>query len=369
MIVVITISILATILVSFGRFNNPDKWLKIGFILVTFLGAIHYNYGNDYKSYFWAWNAISFDSIYDVLSPKQILYEGARFESGWVILNAIFNFDDGFYYMVAFINAIEGVIYYRFIKRFVPKQMYILGFFLYVFTSELYLLNFSMMRQGLAIALILLSFIYFSNKELTKMILTLVVAVSIHTSAIMVAPFFILCNFVKKMKASFIAIMLVFTFGFIYTASSYTEDIFNIIISMEVFEDYKWFYYGDKAKESYGLGFVLLLVPYITMMCFMMFKSRSITKEEKCLIVLSFVTLLLKPFEVVGAHLVARVGFYFSAFKIAIIPIMYEKINNPIIKIICYGAIITFTVYNYIMFYDSPTYKDAFEEFHSIFDL
>ena len=45
---VIITSIIATILVLFGRIQKPDRWLKIGFVLVTFLGCIHYNYGNDY---------------------------------------------------------------------------------------------------------------------------------------------------------------------------------------------------------------------------------------------------------------------------------------------------------------------------------
>jgi len=369
MIVVIITSIIATILVLFGRIQKPDRWLKIGFVLVTFLGCIHYNYGNDYKSYYSGWETISFYSNYDILSSNWNIQGRDSFELGWVILNKIFGFDDGFYYMVAFINIIEGGIYYKFIKRFVSPQSFSWAFFLYVFTSQFYLLNFSMMRQGLAMALVLLSFIFLCNNNIKKMVLVLVIAISMHTSAIIVIPFLVLCKFVEKINAKFIAALLLFVCGFVYIASSYTEYIFNIIISMSTFEDYKLLYAGDTVKESYGLGFALLLIPYIIMIYFMIVKRKTISIEEKSMILLSFVTLLLKPFEAIGAQLIARVGYYFSVFNIAIVPALYVKINNPIIKILAYVLLLIITIYSYMMFYEDPVYRDSFSEFHSIFDL
>ncbi len=369
MIVVITTSILATILVLLGKLCKPVLCLKLGFAIVTFIGCIHYDYGNDYNSYYLGWNSMNSLSFFDVFSPNLTVYGRNSLELGWVLLNSLFGFDNGFYCMVAFLNLIEGVIYYKFIRRFAPKKLYFWSFATYVFTFKFYLLNFSMMRQGFAMTLVLLSFIYFCDRRFIKMALTLAAAVSVHTSALIVTPFFVLCRFVEKINVKIIAAIIVFTCVLVYIATSYTEYIFNIIISMAAFEDYKDFYTNDRAEESYGLGFVLLLIPYMTMIYFMVFKRKKISVEEKCMIVLSFVAFLLKPFEVIGAQLIARVGFYFSVFDIALVPVLYSRINNPIIRIVLYISLITITAYTYITFYDNPIFKNHFLEFHSIFDL
>ena len=197
MIVVITTSILAAMLVLLGKYEKSSNWYRNAFILVTFLACIHYNYGNDYNEYYLIWDTISTYSLFDIIISPQLPYGSKTLEAGWVILNAVFGFDGGFFYMVAFINIVEGWIYYTFIKRFVHAQSYFWSFFLYLFTFNYYLLNFSMMRQGLAMALILLSFIYLCDNNMKKMIVTIALAVSIHTSAVVIIPFLFLCKFIE----------------------------------------------------------------------------------------------------------------------------------------------------------------------------
>ncbi|WP_036608087.1 EpsG family protein [Oribacterium sp. P6A1] len=370
MIVVITASSIALLLVYFGKYEKRINWLKVAFIITTFVACIHYNYGNDYKGYFYNWNVISKNSISALLVLDRFnFFNNAKPEIGWIILNRIFGFENGFYYMVATINIVESVIWYKFIKRLVPVRIYVWAFFIYIFTYKYYLLNFSMMRQGLAMSLLILSVMYFIDEDYKRTFIIIAIASSLHTSAAVIIPFLIICKFEEKINFRvFGTIVLVITF-LLFLLSNLSSGIFNLIISLSVFEDYKRFYAGRLSTNSIGFGFLLLVVPYVVMIYFMIFKPRVLSKEEKCLVILAYIALLTKPFEFVGAALISRIGYNFSMFDIAIVPIIYKKINKQIPRMMLFFVLVFITIYTYVAFFNDPTYHDSFAEFHTIFEL
>ena len=86
MIVVITTSIVATVMVLLGKFHKPLLWMKIGFIFVTFIGCIHYNFGNDYISYYYIWESIRGLSLNDIMLVNNTYYDYNDVEIGWKII-------------------------------------------------------------------------------------------------------------------------------------------------------------------------------------------------------------------------------------------------------------------------------------------
>lgn len=370
MAVVVTTSLISLLFVFFSRYEKRIPWIKLAFFIIVFVACIHYNYGNDYKGYYWNWEFISKNSLKTLLSVSRFNFHNyAKPEIGWIVLNRIFRFRNGFYYMVAVLNIIEGAIYYRFIKKFVPQKLFFWSFFLYVFTYKYYLLNFSMMRQGFAMTLVLLSFMYFCDKKYIKMTLVLAISISIHSASIVLIPVFVLCKFEQKIKLRTFSLIILIVTALIFLASSLSSRIFDYLISLPFFSDYKTFYAGNVSENSIGLGFLLLTIPYMVMIYHMMFNSKDITIEYRYLIILSYVAFLTKPFEFLGAALVTRIGYYFSIFDIAIVPILYAKIKRPIIRLILFFSLIVITVFTYIGFYKDPTYQEYFAEFHTIFEL
>ena len=67
--------------------------------------------------------------------------------------------------MVAVLNVIQNVIYYKFIKANVERTWWPIAVFIYLFSTSFYLLNFSMMRQGLVIAIFLWMWKYIKNRK------------------------------------------------------------------------------------------------------------------------------------------------------------------------------------------------------------
>ena len=370
MAVIITTSLISLLFVILSKFEKRIDWFKLAFLIVIFVACIHYNYGNDYKGYYWNWTFISENSLKSLLSASRFsFYNYAKPETGWIVLNKIFSFKNGFYYMVAALNIIEGVIYYKFIKKFVPQKLYVWAFFLYIFTYKYYLLNFSMMRQGFSMAIVLLSFMYFCDKSYKKTIIAIAIAVSIHSAAIIMIPVFIICKFEEKIRLRTFSLIILVLTVLIFLASSFSSRIFNLLISLSFFSDYKTFYAGTLSTNTIGLGFVLLSIPYIVMIYYMIFNSKDITTDYRYLIVLAYIAFLTKPFEFVGAALVTRIGYYFSIFDIAIVPILYSRIKRPLVRYILFFSLLAITIYTYFGFYSDPTYQEAFSEFHSIFEF
>ena len=80
--------------------------MKYGFMLVTFIAMIHYNYGNDYESYYSAYNQV-------VSTPFNIsaIMQGEVYrEPGWALLCYLFEYLGGFFGMVAILNVIQNII-------------------------------------------------------------------------------------------------------------------------------------------------------------------------------------------------------------------------------------------------------------------
>lgn len=370
MAVVISTSLAAILFVFLGKYEKRINCLKIAFIIVTFVACIHYNYGNDYRAYYYTWNIIRTNSLKTLFLSTSLDYMNYdKPEIGWVLLNKAFGFNNGFYCMVAVINILEGVIYYKFIRRFVPQKLYFWSFFLYVFTNEYYLLNFSMMRQGFAMTLVLLSFMYFCNKNYKVTFIILAIAVAMHVSAIVVLPFFVICKFEEKINLQIFSLIIIFITVLLFFSSVFSNEIFDFWVSLSMFSKYKLYYAGNVSTDTIGLGFLLMTMPYIVMIFYMTKNSKEISTEEKFLIIFAYIAFLTKPFESVGAALALRVAFYFSVFDIAIVPIMYDRIRNPILRIMLYISLTVLTIYTYITFFLNPVYKEPFAEFHSIFEL
>ena len=86
MLIVTAISVLTLILTYLESRRYLKDGMKLGFILISILGIIHYDYGNDYMSYY-----DIYKSIVNVPFNLSNLIGGYIYkEPGWALINYAF---------------------------------------------------------------------------------------------------------------------------------------------------------------------------------------------------------------------------------------------------------------------------------------
>ena len=182
MIVLLFAGCLAVFLAYYASRDEIPFGLELAFFVAAFVAAIHYNYGNDYISYAYDYKSITnHDFNWSDFINKKIY----RVESGWILLNFIFK-PFGFPVLVAFLGCFQNFVFYLFVKRSVPKTWWAMALFIYMFSDCLWVLNMSMMRQGLAGTLFVLAWVVYdvNKKNFVWSFFLVFLAFSLHSSAL-----------------------------------------------------------------------------------------------------------------------------------------------------------------------------------------
>ena len=364
MIVVIFCSILAMLLTYLDSEGKLRNGMVLSFVLLAFLGVIHYDYGNDYMAYYNIYNSIVDykASVTDVLSGD--VYK----DVGWTILCLLFSHLGGFFVLVAAISILENYTYYILIKKFVPHKHWTFALFIYLFNYTYYLLNFSMLRQGLAIALGVMAIILYkkTTHKYILPILLLFVAFSIHSSSLICSLAYILCLFQYKDTKSLSIILSVLFVVFILSR----DFMVSFIEPFLVFDTFDGFLekYSERGQVS-GLGLLFLVnsIP-LFVAASLYYKRTALSSDEKHLLLLASIGVIIVPFSTI-ALMISRLAIYFSVFSIAAFPIMYSKITNQSLRIGLVALFITSQLYSYYDFFTSKTYGIPYSDFTTIFSV
>lgn len=376
MFVVVFTSFLAVLLAYWGS-TKGRKGLEAAFIIVTFIGCIHYNYGNDYMNYYGIWQQIYGMSFQEMMWGYEIYGE-----KGWHIINWLFTFSkNGFFLLVAFLQIVQNFIFYRFIKVYLPAKHYWYGTLIYLMNTGLYLMNFSMMRQGLSVALFLAAFQIIYPKpaapqkagkpvnriiRITLSFLTIYIATTFHTSAYICFPFLLLCLFPLNNIKPFL-VVVVFSAVISLVFSDIASGVMGYLFHLEALSVYDDRY--DSQAKSLGLGFVLNSVPHVVFLFILWKNARTLQKEYKLLIVLALSGFIFAPMALVTTEMVSRIAIYFFPFILVAIPYCYNIIKNNGIRSVVMIIYFIMTFYQYFAFFFSRVYGPHYMEFHSIFEV
>lgn len=361
-IFVTLVAIFLTYLESHGRMKNG---MFLGFVLVTLLGCIHYDYGNDYMAY----QAMFKELTSLPLSIDSLVNDEYGHEPGWVILNHFFSHVGGFYMMVAVLNIIQNSIYYHFIKDNVQKTNWAIAVMIYLMSTSLYVLNFSLMRQGLAISLFIWAWSFIKKKRIIPSLLIIGIASSIHYSAQITIPF-VLLPFISLSKKA-ISVVYAVLIVVLYVSSSLLSDTFEALAALENLQgtqSLEYYQRNESNTVTYGMGFVLNLIPFIIAVWGLFTKDKLFDDEKKMLVMLSMFNFIIAPFVQV-LQMLGRFSMYFSAFDVAAIPFIYTLLPNKKVYQILMFIFIFMLVYSYIMFFLSDVYSNYYTTYHTIFGV
>jgi hypothetical protein len=344
---------------SIGRIRNG---MKFGFMLVTFVGVIHYDYGNDYMAYYNLYN----DIVNSQFSWSNLINGYIYKELGWALINYLFKYLGGFFMMVAVLNIIQNTIYYKFIKKNVGRTWWPMAVFIYLFSTNFYLLNFSMMRQGLVIAIFVGLWEYIKEKRWMIALGGLLCAYLIHSSALILLPFAFL-GYLPFKKGRLTATIFIAVFIALWISQDLMEDLFTSMMVIEDIQDYANSYGKRDVAVSYGLGFLISLIPLCVSIYYFMF-NKGKDRTDRGLVALSSLGFLIVPFTQV-IPLVDRVAMYFNVFGICSIGITYSSIRSKILRYLLLTLYMLIMLYDYWRFFNEGIYSEHYIRFKSVFTL
>lgn len=356
MLIVSLVNIIAVLLTYLSQYPK----YRYGFIgaavlLICFYG-IRYDYGNDYMAYFRSFMSYN---LHDVVEYST---DSKGVERGWLFLNRLFA-SLGFPTLVFFLTIIQFGTIYCFIKKYVDSKYRYLVLLVYLFSPGLMLTMLSMMRQTLAMNIVLWAVPAILRKRFWLSLLLIYLAAQFHQTAYMmlVLPFTIfLMNLSKKI---YISIMLGL-FVVLFFSGSFLSAQINFFVEsyFDKFEHYA--NQNNVQKLGSGLGFLLNIVFFLTFL----FGDRHERLERSWFVKMLVISYIFIPLSFV-IPLIVRVGYYFQIIGIVgLIPILLVCRKNAITYAI-FGLYMFVVLYSYVVFFYNDVWIDKYMEYNTIFSI
>lgn len=357
----IFISLLVIFLAYLESKGSIKNGLLLGFIILTAIMSLRFEYGNDYISYsvkFLQDNRLSF-------SFKSLL-KGEIEDPIWFFLNRLFG-PLGFQSLVAFVTIINSIAYYNLIKKELPLHLWPFGLFVYFFTASFFPMELSMMRQGLAMALIVLAVPYILSKDRFYPIVLVALATGIHSSALVCVPFIMLLYLDFQKRKYLVVGAFVTLFAMFFLAKDLILNVMsstlNSFDALEKFDD-KYLlgnkYEASAAKSLFGL--IMYFFPVVV--CLKSLVSCHDERIVKYSILYIFGAFLFLTDQIIP--MMGRLAWYFTIFSIVALPYAFEKISIRQLKSFLIIFFIILTLKEYNDFFHAENWKDSFLEFKTI---
>ncbi len=357
MLETIIIGVVCVLLAFLARYRQLSWAFPLSMIILFVFLGIRYNWGNDYPQYidrFAIYNSIEQFNYFD---PKE------RWEIGWIFLYRLFK-PLGFFSLVIVLTAFELGVYYWFIKRYVPREWYWFAVFVFIFTPDLMLIEASMMRQTLAMCIVLLSVPFIFKKRFIIAALIILFASLFHSSAKIILPIVFL-GYVNWRLGTRGVVIGVALFMVLLVARAIVSSIIEDTLSTIGLSKYT--YYLEEGKEESELATGLGFIYKIFLMCLILYYEKKQDRERGLLFKLTALSFLIAPLGFI-AQLIIRVGAYFQVSMLVTYPLLMRSIDNRLARALIILMVMTFTLYDFYTFFFSETWGLHFFEYHTIFE-
>lgn len=363
----IIISILA-ILFSYLESKKYVKYgLAIAIAIITVFVAIRFEWGTDMDSYFANFQRFADSGLkaFDFQQSSQIR-EGRSNEIGWAAFNILCK-PIGFFGMIIVIAIIENLIIYDTIKRYVDKKYYWLAIFIYCFNPYLMVLGCSMIRQWLAMCIVLFSVRFIVSGRFWVYLLLVLLATSIHGSAL----FFIVLYLFRFLKGvhintRWITILCIIAFSWFVIGSFFARQSVSLVLTTIAFENYADTLDASLANRDFGrvgLSVIFKVVLYI----FCVVQTNRLSDEKGLICWLLMLFILIHPFTST-VPLASRLNFYIELLAMIAIPIAMKVNKTNALGAVLVVLFLIWNVMSYTSFFSSPDFNWAYKDYHTIFE-
>lgn len=355
MIIVTLVNIFAVLLAYLSRLDRYKFCFEFSIILLICFYGIRYNYGNDYESYHLMFQSIN--------SYTQVDYSTSSLamERGWVLLNRLFA-PLGFFSLVFFHTCVQFGSFYFLLKKYVNTGDRYIALFFYLFSSGLMLTMLSMMRQTMAMSIISFAMPFVLNRKLVLSFFSIYIAAQFHQSAyiMMFLPLIVFLNDLNKKTYVLLAIgMLVFLTFFQTQVSS----MLSVVVD-KYFEKYNNYVGGMTTDFSSGVGLLINLCLF----SLLLFYDRHDNEPSSIFMKLKSLSFLFFPLGQI-VMIIGRIGTYLNLFGILALVSLCGYIKTNLYCLLVMVLYILVVIYSFFSFFYSEVWRDAFMNYHTIFEV
>lgn len=357
MLIYCLVDILIVFYAIFGNVNSTKKrkklFLIIAFGLLTIIAMLRkYTIGIDLEIlYVPKFIQISKCSFFELLNIK--------LELGYVFFCKLLSLITDDYQILIVVSSIITIpIYAVFIYR--NSKDVAMSTTLYIFLN-LFFMSMNIVRQELAVAIILIAYEYLMKDENIKFIVLVGIATFFHASAIICLSFILLKKIKFTKKVLLISIIVLLTLMMFYRPIITIFSNFSNMIGIDNNKDYSMYL----ENEKYGVGIINLnsistsiLSTAIYLLAYYYLIVLWDTKLDKKINFWMFATMIYCIITVLSLKMViiGRLSYYFIPFILLIIPESIHKskilFNKFLVSMLLYGTVIVKYIYILIFLAD-----------------
>ena len=328
--VVLNIIVLLFMFISnYRKIKNPEFMYYPLFVLFFLVAGFRdSSVGADTSVYVNVYESIG---LYDI--PKFSEFFSSRFEVGFIVFNKIlYTISTSYIFMLASYAFVTLFLYFYVIKK--QSKDIFLSIFLF-FAFMVYIYSLSNIRQSLAIALIMLSYHFFTKGRNWRAILSILLATCFHTSAlIFLLVFFVRRIYLKRWMIILISLACIPLYFMINSIMVY------VVGYSEKYQGYletEWFTAGNKL----GLILKFVIVILIFLLGEIILKNTKLSLKENFLRNIVFIGVVFSFFNM-NTALIGRFTMYFTTFILLYIPFIISKIKKDSYRIVVTMFILVF---------------------------
>lgn len=360
MITAIIVSIFA-VFFAFLVKKGFSYGLEVAMAILTLFTAFRYEWGTDMPSYLTMYNMFSESGyqFWEFSKISSICYRSN--EVGWGVFNILCK-PIGFFGMIILLATVENFIIYDTIKKYVSKNYYWLAIFLYTFNADLMVLGCSMIRQWLAMCIVLLAIRCVISGNPYKFIILIIFASVFHQSAIL----FLLLYFVRFVNKIFnyknILIAIAFVLFFVLISG---KNLKKVMVSI-IFSSYFDYEADDMAMNSGStIGLIVMFVVLVLLFCLALTYKKQ--EEGQIFCWMSCIYIIIVPLVSV-IPLAGRLLFYPELFAMVSIPLSMKYLRDHIVKVVLITAVMLQQLYLYNIFFRADDYCLPYKEYRTILE-
>lgn len=298
----------------FGQFfinaKNKKYYFGILVLLCAMVSAFRFQVGQDYQH--WV-------DVYHWIENGSNVYV----EFGYKLLNQFIIFIpfigvDFLYIVTSFFIVL---VFGKYIKKSIPQQYWFFSMFLFI-TTGIFFASMNLLRQYIAIAICLLAILRLDKKQYISYIALVFVAMTFHTSALIMLPFALFYIISKRINSNtFLWIIYILSLLFIVIDLRKIIDIFAFLLP----ERWKWYLDSHFFVDRNYSAILKQLVPNILVIYLIMNRTEMRKYYERFDIsfALAFITTILTNCFY-GILLLLRLSNYFDFSFIIIIPLIFD---------------------------------------------
>jgi len=330
---------------KFGHRSVKILWFSLILFAPVFIAAVRWAIGSDFVTYWSIFLDLQNSNILEsLINSREPLYTALN-----ILANFLFGQEWGIFLLSSLITMLFILLTAEYYKKYLSIAMVLLIYFLLF-----YILSLNIVRQMIALSIILYAFRFILEKKPIKYFIMVIISVMFHQSAIICLLFYFL-NIQKESK--FWRTKTIIYYLLIILSPIYI----SLILKLAEHLPFLSFYFNlyPINYNGLGLGFLIEVLPVIVPA--MLFRKRLLELNPNFIFFINL-SLLTFPLRISGYYILwaYRLMFYASIVQIIIVPIVLNTIQVKTKRIFAYCLFIIVYLAYYVFRYSILNTGEAY---------